>query len=186
MLEYTKTAFRQIAERFKRLDFYRSVITQLIYIAYLIYALLADVGNVIANSILLPLTIAYFLFYIIAYARTEKKKVRKRVKRIFKRSKQIVKILSLGVLAYGVVSTAYELRPLSLFFTTLMAIGLLVQLLFELFFHLIKRKAKSFIHNLEADFAPVSSLKNLFAKKNESIETEEFVDEEDEDTVWNV
>ncbi len=185
MLDYTKAAFQQIAERFKRLDFYRSVITQSIYITYLAYALIADVGNVIANAILLPLAAAYLLFYVIAYLRTAKRTIRKRVKRIFRRSKQIVKILSLGILAYGIVVTAYELRPLSLFFTTLMAVGLLVQILFEFLFHLIKRKAKRFVKTLEADFAPLSSITRLFHKNTqENVPEEAF--EDDEDTIWNI
>ncbi len=189
MLEYTKAALKKTVERLQRLDFYRSVITQLIYIAYLSYALLVDLGVKLANAILLPLSIAYFFFYIIAYIRMAKRKLKKRVKRIFKHSKRLVKIFALGVLIYGIITAAYEVRPLTLFFTFMMAMGVLTQIVFELLFRFIKWKAKTFFQTLEQDFAPFASIKNLFKRNQQTDfedESDKITDENDEDTVWNI
>lgn len=186
MFEFTKATLQKNIERFKRWDFYRSIVTQLIYIAYLSYALLVGIGVKIANAILLPLAVAYFLFYIIAYTRTVKKKIRKRVKRIFKRSKQLVKIFALGVLIYGIIASAYEVRPLSLFFTFMMAMGVLIQIIFELLFRFLKRKAKLFMQSLEQDFAPFASIKNLFIRNQNETVDNEIIDENDDDIIWNI
>ena len=42
------------------------------------------------------------------------------------------------------------------------------------------------MQSLEQDFAPFASIKNLFIRnKNETVDNE-IIDENDEDTIWNI
>ena len=96
MFDYTKTAVNKIVADFKKFFHRFSVCAQIVYIAYLIYALFANTELWIINTILLVISVAYFIFFLIATAKDADKKLKKRVKTIFTRCKQVIKLFTLG------------------------------------------------------------------------------------------
>ena len=60
MLDYTKAAIKQVGEDFKKVDFARNIITQVIYLLYLVYAMIFDNGIFAVNITLFVLSAAYF------------------------------------------------------------------------------------------------------------------------------
>ena len=97
MFDYTKAAFKKTVSDFKKIDLIRNISTQLIYIAYLIYVICIQSGNLIANVILLSLASAYFLFFLYMKIRGVKRNVKRTVKNVYKWSKQLVKLFNVKV-----------------------------------------------------------------------------------------
>ena len=64
MLDYTKMAIKQTITDLKRTDYIRNVATQIIYIIYLIYTLIAGAGYLAANIVLLVLSVSYTVFFL--------------------------------------------------------------------------------------------------------------------------
>ena len=92
MLDYTKAAIKQVGEDFKKVDLARNIITQIIYLFYLVYAIFAKNGIFAVNITLFVLSAAYFAFFMFVTVRETKKEVHKVVKTIYTRCKQIIKL----------------------------------------------------------------------------------------------
>ena len=74
MLEYTKTVLNQTIDDIKKLGTVINFSTQSIYIAYLIYAIIAPVGILYVNIPLLVVSCAYLVFSIVMESKKHKKK----------------------------------------------------------------------------------------------------------------
>jgi hypothetical protein len=81
MFDYTKTAVNKIVADFKKFFLRFSIGAQIVYIAYLLYALLTNTELWIVTAILLVLTVAYFIFFLVATAKDADKKLKKRARR---------------------------------------------------------------------------------------------------------
>ncbi|MBQ9715237.1 MAG: hypothetical protein IJV77_02365 [Clostridia bacterium] len=66
MIDYTKAAFKTIENDLKLFDFLFNIAFQVLYLAYLIYAIVVDAGFFIANIILLSFALVYFSFDLFA------------------------------------------------------------------------------------------------------------------------
>lgn len=168
MLDYTKAAIAKTVEDFKRLDLIRNVSTQIFYILYLVYTLIAGTGVIIANVVLLALSVAYFVFFVYATKQEVKKTLKKRVKRVFKRCKQLIKLFTLGVMIYGICSVTSHVTALSVLLTVMLVVFWILQILFEVLFHIIVARVQFIIDGLEADYEkltkPVKTVGNFFKK----------------------
>ncbi len=173
MLDYTKASVNYVIDCFKKGFRTFDICTQSIYIIYLVYALITGKGNVIANIILLALSLAYFIYFLIyCFGMKEKSKIdkirKKHVKRISKWSKQIVNIYMLGVALYGLNSVSTAVTPFSLILTSLMIIGRVLQILFdviELLFDSLKNLLMEAVTaDIEEIRKPVTTVGNLFKK----------------------
>ena len=168
MLDYTMSAIEKIKDDFTKLARVLDVTTQIVYIAYLAYTIFAKSGLFIANVILLVLAAAYFGFTLYVYSNEGKKELKKLIKKLYKYSKRIIKLFTLGVMLYGVWLTAENVTPLSLFFSIAMAAGFIVQILFDVFITLFSRYADLCMEGLKADIEnvtkPVRSVGNFFKK----------------------
>ena len=168
MFDYTKAAWKQIEADFKKIAFICNIFTQLLYIAYLVYALFTGTGFTIANIILLTLSVAYFAFFLYATQQELKKQTRKLIKRIYKRCKQAIKIFTLSVLIYGLWFTAKDVSPISLIFTVLMVIGFLLDVLLEIILKFLVNRAQLVMEGFKTDWEnakkPVTTVGNFFKK----------------------
>ena len=168
MLDYTKAAIKKTIEDFKKIDFARAVITQIIYIAYLIYVVCIQSGVLVANIALLTLACAYFAFFLYMKTRGVKKQVKKAVQKTYKWSKRLIKLFNLGVMIYGLSITASHFTALSLILAALMIVGWVLELLFEVVFRFFLGRAKFILEGMEADYEkltkPVKTVGNFFKK----------------------
>ena len=168
MFDYTKAAFDKTINDFKRLDYIRQVLTQLVYIAYLIYALIAAKDFLWANIPLLVLSVAYFVFFL--YATTGKKQSRAKdtVQTVYKYCKRLIKLFTLGVTVYGFFLTANNVTPISLLFVALMIVGWILELVFDLIGRLFINRVNLFKAGLDADYhelmKPAKTVGNFFKK----------------------
>ena len=181
MLDYTIAAYNKIKEDFNKLLYYTTICTQLMYIAYLVYALITGTGIFIANMILLVIAAAYLAFFFYATAANLNRPVKRQVKRLFNRCKQLVKLFTLGVMVYGICQTAAKASPVSVLITALMIIGFVLQIIFELIAWFLTKRINLFIEGLKADYEnitkPVKTVGNFFKRM-----TGKEVEEEPEPT----
>ena len=168
MFDYTKTAANKIIADFKRFFYWCQVVTQVVYISYLIYALATNTKLWIVNSILLALSVAYFTFFLIATAKEAKKTLKKRVKTLFKRCKQALNLFTLGVMVYGIWQTSTNAKPFSVILTALMIVCWVLQVLFEVILKFFLDKANLIWEAVQADkeeiAKPVKSVGNFFKR----------------------
>lgn len=178
MLDYTKVAVNQIEKDVKTISFVASVVTQLIYIAYLVYTLFAKTGIFWVNLVLLVLSVAYTAFYIYATKQEMKNGVKRTIRMVYKRCKQLIRLYTLGIMVYGLCLAADNASPLSVVFAVLMLVSFVADILIELFAKYFVSRTDLLLEALKADFEsatkPVRTVGNFFKKLtgNEPIEEE--------------
>ena len=168
MFDYTRAAFRKIVDDFKKIDFIRCVLTQGVYIAYLNYAVCIGAGLLAVNIALLTLATAYFAFFLYMKIYGVQKQIKARVKQVYKWSKRLIKLFNLGVMIYGLSVTANHFTSLSLILSSLMIVGWVLEILFDVVFKFFLNKAKLIMEGMEADYKnvtkPVTTVGNFFKK----------------------
>lgn len=168
MLDYTKTALKQIEEEFKRFFFIFSIISQLLYAFYLGYAIATGLGILAVNAILLGLSVLYLGFFIFASQQEVSKTVKSTVKLVYKRCKQVLKLFTLGVLVYGLYLTGKNASPLSIILTVFMIIAFILDILFEIILRYFVSRSKLLLEGMKADIdevtKPVRTVGNFFKK----------------------
>jgi hypothetical protein len=111
---------------------------------------------------------AYLAFFFYATAANLNRPVKRQVKRLFNRCKQLVKLFTLGVMVYGICQTAANASPVSVLITALMIIGFVLQILFELVAWFLTNRINLFMEGLKADYEtitkPVKTVGNFFKK----------------------
>lgn len=168
MLAYTKAAGKKILRDISIFALVCSVITQLFYIFYLIYAILNTVGIFEVNLIMLVLSCAYFGFFLHSLNFGKKKKLAATVAKAFKWSKRLIKLLNLGIMIYGIVYTATEPDALSIILTAVMGVLWLSDILLEVAVNVMKSWWDLFVEGIQADMEivtkPADAAKNFFKK----------------------
>ncbi|MBO5240233.1 MAG: hypothetical protein J6B56_02285 [Clostridia bacterium] len=179
MFDYTTVALQKIKSDFLKAIFVFSVLSQCIYVAYLIYALVAGAGNVWVNAVLLVLSGGYLPFYLVMYWResTGAKNTKKIVSLVYKRSKQVLKLYTLAMSVYTICITTANVDHFSVLITTFMLITFILQILLEIVYRLVVSRLQFLIEGVKADIEPISkavkSTNNFFKRlKGEEIEPE--------------
>jgi hypothetical protein len=171
MFDYTKAAVEKLVEDFKKVVYVLTLGTQVAYIFYLCYALLAPSGNPIINGLLLVLSLAYLVFFLVMteYGKTpDGKQAQKRVKQIYGICKKLIKLYTLGLAVYGLCMTANNVNPFSLILTVFMVVGFVLQIIFDTLLGIISKRVNLIIEAVVADknnlVQPVKTVGNFFKK----------------------
>ena len=168
MLDYTQAAGRKIYNDVRKISLVCSILTQLFYIFYLIYALGTREGIFAVNLVMLVLSSTYFAFFMYNHVYGTKKALAKAVCESFKWCKRLIKLLNLGIMVYGIVVTSGNPDPLSVILTVVMAVLWVADILLEITVHIVKEWCYLLFESLKADVEcvtkPVSSVGNFFKK----------------------
>lgn len=171
MLDYTKMAIRQTISDLKKTDYIRNVATQIIYIIYLIYTLIAQTGYLAVNIILLTISLAYFIFFlaITSCGKTlEGKAIKKITTKVYVWCKRLIKLFTLGLTVYGIYTTVEHVHPVSVILAALMIVGWILQIVFEVLIKILTNRVNFILEGLEADLdnmlKPVRTVGNFFKK----------------------
>ena len=119
-----------------------NVIVNLLYIAYLRFAIKQGIGNRLVNTALVFATAIFLVVYIIFRLFGENKRNVKRTKRIYKRFKLLMKLFTVGTAVYTVVIAVDAVSPVATVLAIVNAVILGVRLIFELIVSLITRGAR--------------------------------------------
>ncbi len=174
MLDHTKAAL----EKTKRdIDiFYRvfSLITQSVYIAYLAVMLATGTSTWAVNLVLLTLSIAYLVFFIITETclsrtdpsrvssravRSELRRRRTTVRRMYVYTKYALMSVTLGVAIFDIWVRPEAYHPLMMFWTMFMAMLLMIKVIIEVIRYFVRIRIDLFkaalISDAEAMTAPI-------------------------------
>ena len=178
MFEYSKLVFNQTVEDIKKLSTVLNFITQGVYVAYLIYAIVVGTGILGVNIALLTISVAYLVFFSVMTAKEIKKtdaKIKKRVKEIYKASKYIIQIPTLISAIITLSTLESDHITFSLLFTVLMIVGYLLSIILSVIIKIVEDRAKKFAVAIEADMEPIMNVINTVKKfKGEKVEVTEI------------
>ena len=167
MLDYTIVATKKTVEDIKRFSLVFTVLTQLLYIGYLVYALVSGFGYTAVNITLLSISSAYFVFFLIANGKNGKriKEAKKNARHTYKIIKIFAASFNLAVLLYSIWAFPEEVKPMSIVLATLMTVVWVLQLVTELVRVFAERRMNLFIEALKADLEsvtkPIDNAKNF-------------------------
>ncbi len=171
MLDYTKAAIKKTVEDFKRLDYIRNLATQILYAAYLIYAVCTPAGKLWADIPLLVLSIAYLIVFVVATnqnATQTQKKFKKVCTTVFTRSKQVIKLFTIVVMIYGIYAATTHVTAISVVLSAFTIVGWILQVIFEVILKYFLSRAHFILEGMEADYEtmlkPVKTVGNFFKK----------------------
>ncbi len=167
MLDYTKLALQKTYEDFKKIGHVFSVVTQLLYIAYLTYSVIAQAGRWWIKVAFLTVSVVYFIFYMVIHYHPNKK-LGKAGKKIFKRSKLLIKLFELVVAFYSISVTTNDTTTVSVILLAMMLVGWLLQVVFDLIVSVLEKRIQLFMEAIKADIAeikrPIDTVSNFFKK----------------------
>ncbi len=165
MFDYTKAALSKIISDFRKIANGIKITTQLLSIAYLIYVLCTGKRFWIANTVLLTLSLGYFVFFFIVEMRKGRKQLKKTVKEIYGWSKRSIKFLTIGITVYGLVVSKIEFDPLSFLLVVLMVLGWVLELLFYIIIKFLEAEFRLLMDAAKTDAVNIPIIGNYVAKK---------------------
>ena len=169
MFIYTRAAINKTIAELKAFTRGFSILLQMFYIAYLVYAVATPSGNTAIDSILLALSVFYFIFYITTLKDGTKTTVN--IKHVMRRS---YKYLTLGLRAFTLGVAIYSIyigattSVISLILSIIMIITFLIQLLIEVLVYYIEVKKELFSVAVDADIERLNPFSSFSKGKDES------------------
>ena len=170
MLDYTIVATKKTVEDIKRFALVFSILTQLLYIGYLVYALAIGLGFTWLNIPLLAVSLAYFVIYIVIRGKSGRraKDVEWSARHSFKLIKISAASFNLAVLLYSIWAFPEEVKPIAIVFATLMTVVWVLQLVCELVSVFAEKRMALFMEALKADLEgvtkPIAGAQNFVRK----------------------
>ena len=134
MFDHTQAAFRSVIDGFKRMIFIIALITQIVIIGQLGYSIYTDKGNLIANVVLITLSVAYLIFFIVTRNKNSRKEkaIKKATKRTVTYLKLLVNAATLGTVLYSAVIVAADMGAIDIVLIALSLIGWILQVAIQL------------------------------------------------------
>lgn len=124
----------QTVTDFKRLKYICNFGAQLLYIAYLIFALCNGIGNVVTNVIFVTLCGLYFLFFLCVEdinMSKEAKLLKKRVHRIYKLLRRLTQVAVIVMSVIALNDATFENDAIDILLCALMIVSFMFQLLVD-------------------------------------------------------
>ena len=159
MILHTEVAFNKVKEDFNKLRYAFGILSRLLPVLFLIYALFAKTGILCINIALLFVSFADVLFHIIKNRPTnnEQKQLNKAYNKIFKYSKLFINGIKLGINVYLIYTTSTNFNLLSITLTSLSIISWIVQVLLEIIGAYILDKIDYLKEGIRADIDMIKS-----------------------------
>ena len=180
MFDYTRGLFKQTVYDVKKLAVITGFLVQIFQIIYLIYALIAQTGIMIANAVLLFFTVAYFAFSLYLHFKDLKyeEKIKRLIKTVYGWGKRIIKFFTLFISVYGFIAIANEPTTVKITFSLIllifMVIAWIVEILLWFLVRMIEKRGDLFIDALKLDVEPLYKANN-FIQKIRGLEVEDTI-----------
>ena len=154
MFVYTRATIDKIVSDLKRVTTVFNFSGQLVYILYLIYAILAPVGLIYINIPLLVASVAYFTFYLIYFKKSGS--IQSTVRHSYRWIKITAKAFTLAVTLYGIYTATTHITSFSVILTTLMIIAWIATLAVEITTLVVEYYSTMFKEALAADMGEIT------------------------------
>mgnify|MGYP003293263362 CR=1 FL=1 len=157
MFQYTLAVLDKTVRDIKAVGKSISVVTQIIYILYLSYAIIAGISTLWANIALLGVSVLYFAFHIYCLARLDEKmkEAKEGALHAYKTVKLAINGITLGMTLYGIYIAASEVSVITVVFAGLSTIGWMFGLLLELTAYFFENRKALFDEAFKADTAEI-------------------------------
>lgn len=159
MFKYTRAVLNETVSDLRFIWFLFCVVTQIIYLAYLIYTVIAKVGLIYLNIPLLIVSAIYLSVFLILHKYNDKKT--KKARKISAHVKTIIKLainaVALSVAVYGIYVASTNTDGISIMLTTLMLIFWCAQVVLEIIVMFFEKKADQISWALQKDVEPVTN-----------------------------
>ena len=133
--------------------YYATLVTQGFFVLYYPIAMILRVGNPLFHSILLALTVAAFLFFLLTERPRSVRpiKARRIVRTAIRYAKHGVHICAVSLMLYTLYSTPATASPLAVLLLVLSMLALLIQLICEVFGFVCRRYIEELIDTAVKD-----------------------------------
>ena len=173
MFKYTKAAVDIIVNDVRRYCNIFKYGTMMFTLAYFIYSIYAQKGNLVVNIVLLILFALYAILDLVT-SKKDYKLFKRFIRKSYKGLKITTKAFSLGVMIYGIYIAAYNVSPISIILATLMIIMWVLEVLFEIVLSIFEDKKDLLVAGWNKDIdnlkKPVTAVNNFIKKvKGEEI-----------------
>lgn len=162
MLDNTRKMLGDTASELRLFAFLTTLISQIVTVAYLVYALICGIGIAALNIAFAAVCVAYAIISTNFFAVKDKHK--KGALKDFKRGARIFKFaaktITLTVSIYGIAISSEKVDAIAIILATLSIVLWIIQLVFELASAYVRYKSKIFMESLRTDFAPLFSAYN--------------------------
>ena len=172
MFDNTRYAFDKLKKDLRIISWIFTYGLNVVLIAYYIFALVADKGNLIANIILLCVTVLSIVLSIIY----NKIKLTRRTKQGIKKGKRFAKIVSLLTKAYILVCTLYamyvatsDVNPIEIILATILILLWIISVFAEMASLFVEIEKNRILDGLKKDFEPVLKVKDAITDTVENV-----------------
>ena len=189
MLNNTRSAIGKMIDDIKAFSYYFNIVMQVMYFAYLLYAIGTDRGILWLNIALAGLSILYFVFYVATYNKKDDtaKQVKKSARHLHRWCKLGGKTLTLCVMVYSIYATTQDVSPTSVIMTALMVVAWVLQLLFSLVIGFLEKEKDIILEAIRKDMEPVTkpvkAVSGFFKKFRRSDEDDDLREDEVEEEI---
>lgn len=163
MFSYTKAAIDKIKNDLKIGVAIFEIITIVLIITYLIFALSLGFGNLIINSVLLAVVSVYFILFLINL-KFNLKCFRSKIKKYYKRIRLAILASSLSISMYELYVTTNDVNPITIILITLLLIFWILQIVTEIIYRLMVNEIDLLVQAIAQDktnaLEPVRKLLN--------------------------
>ena len=181
MFDYTKEALGLTVTDLKKFVSGCTIVSNVLYIGYLIYALAVGAGSTFLNILLGVVALAYFVIYLFTFRSQSKtvRKIRRAARHYAVWIKIGIKAFTLTIAVYGFYAASTHFTPISVMLTSFMAIIWVGQILVELVCHYVENRINLFKTALDADVEGVSDKVRAVSNVFKRIRGEEIEEKDD-------
>ena len=188
MLTNTRSAISKMIDDIKAFSYYFNIIMQVMYFAYLMYAVGTERGILWLNLTLAGLSIIYFVFFVATYNKKDSslKRMKKSARQVHRWCKLAGKTLTLCVMLYSIYATTQDVSPTSVIMTALMVVAWVLQLLFSLVIGFLDKEKELILEAIRKDMEPVTRPAKAvsgFFKKFKRSDDDDLRDDEVEEEI---
>lgn len=168
MFTSTRAVLAKSLADFKRSVYIIGIIANLFYVLSIAYAIFDKNGLIYVNIPMLAISVAYFVFYIVAYRHFEGKRIKRKISEINRWFKIFAHTLTLIVTVYSLYAATEKPHFLSVLFAVLTTVSWLFQIISSLTIRFFEVRAELLIAAIEEDTEgirrPINAVSSVISK----------------------
>ena len=151
MMDYTRVALNNTVRDVKRASFLFSLTANILYMAYLVYAIIVDAGILYLNIALLALSSAFLAFYILTAVDETKKRTRKIGVKTYRYIRLVLDFFTLAASVYGIYIASSHVTVTSLFLCAASLVAWVVRFILTLLSAYVEARVNYLVTAITAD-----------------------------------
>lgn len=153
MFDRTTALIHQTVDDIKKISFYVNLVSQIIYIAYLVYAVVWTPKYLPLNIVLLVLSVAFFVLFLLFRYKGDliPKRVKGRITDAFKIARRAVQLVVIVTSLVAIYNTQPSVVTLQMLFSLASALTFVLNVIIDLIVHVVSARFALFELAIKAD-----------------------------------